>query len=62
MKAFMWLPVVILGALLLFGQDISDWVQLKRLQYESYEKAASFNPDNFVVIDGVVYDKKGRKQ
>jgi hypothetical protein len=62
MKAFMWLPVVILGALLLFGSDIGDFVKLKRVQYASYQKATSASPDNFVVIDGMVYDKKGRKQ
>lgn len=62
MKILMWLPIVILGALLLFGQDISDYVRDTRLKYESYESATKGNPPNFVVVDGIVYDKRGRKQ
>lgn len=62
MKALMWFPVVLLGLLLLFGQDISDYTKITRAKYQSYEKATTANPDNFTVIDGAVYDKKGRKQ
>ena len=57
----MAVPVILFCALLLFGQDISDWVLRKRQQYESYQSATN-KTNNCVVIDGVVYDKKGRKQ
>ena len=58
---FMWLPVVFLALMLLFGQDVSDWVLCKRQQYDSYQSATS-KTNNCVIIDGFVYDKKGRKQ
>lgn len=58
---FMWSPIVIFLALLLFGQDISDWVRATRIKYESYQSASS-RTNNCVIVDGVIYDKKGRKQ
>ena len=59
---FMALPVIALSGLLLFGQDISDWVRLKRVQYSSYEKATRAKPDNFILVHGTVYNKHGVKQ
>lgn len=58
MKALMWLPVLALGLLILFGGEISDAVTVHRARQAIIDAPLL----NTAVIDGITYNKHGRKQ
>lgn len=58
MKALMWLPILALGLLILFGGEISDAVTAHRTRQAVIDAPLL----NTAVINGVTYSKHGRKQ
>jgi hypothetical protein len=58
MKALMWLPVAALGLLILFGSEISDAVT----EHKARQAIIDAPLLNTAVIDGVTYNKHGKKQ